>query len=104
LKWGDERQRGVTNSFERYVVGPIVETEALLNEVSSGAREIVRRACAWLRKPLPKTSEDLLEMLHTAASHAQIAYDKGAEDQLALSTDLERAATELEYGLRKYRA
>jgi hypothetical protein len=104
LKWGDERQREVTNSFERYVVGPIIETEVLLNDASAGVRATVRRACAWLHKPLPKTSEGLLEMLHTAASHAQIAYDKGAEDQLALSTDLEHAATELEHWLRKYRA
>ncbi len=102
LKWGNGGQSNVVNSFENYVVGPVLETAQLIDCLSPDAKDSLERVRHWL-EPLPDDSEALLEHVHKRAADARIADDKSdylGSNYEQPASDLSKIAREIEISLR----
>jgi len=86
------------------VVGPVVETPILMSQLGPEAQAAFQRVRRWLPEQLPVASDALIGSLLREASNAGVAYRRGDENALSATVDLQQVATELELGLKNYRA
>ena len=99
LRWGSNGQAEVINNFEKYVLGPVVDSPVLLNKLSPDAKSAFERVRNRLA-PIPNKSDTLIEHVLEKYENAHIAAmksDNGDYEQLA--SDFAKVARELEQAL-----